>query len=220
MRYPVLIVSVILVLAGLSAAPAYAIDCGMASPKVTVSKYRSAVEYVRDFTSAGLTQMHTGSYRPGSPNVLGLGGGAVELGATVTFKVKQQGDVACVRVERIDGAFRVHPTMMIAKNYQEGSCEYNAVLAHEKKHVTALDFFHGEYSSKFDLHLRGIAKDYRNGRVTTPGHAESIQRQIQENIAAQVQAYLAKISPVIQKRQLKVDSPEEYARVAKLCKNW
>lgn len=85
MRTYIFILLMSLLLAS-SAMPANAIECAHGMPKVAVKRMTKPVEYIRSFTSAGLTQMHTGAYRPDSPGILGLGGGAMEMQTTYPLK--------------------------------------------------------------------------------------------------------------------------------------
>lgn len=198
----------------------YAIDCGYSTPNIIVKTSRAPTEYIRDFTSAGLTQLHTGAYRPGHSNVLGLGGGPMSIELDINFEEKRQGSLSCLRINQIIADFMIHPAVMIAQNYKSGSCEYNAVMAHEKKHIDTFVRFQQEYASKLRNRIRGIVRDYGRPRAMASVNRDFMQRDMHKSISASVNEYLEYMQAVIKKRQLKIDSAEEYARVAEQCSNW
>lgn len=204
----------------LMSAPAYAIECDDKSPSLVVKTYKQKTKYIRDFTTQNLTQLHTGSYRANSLNVLGLGGGAYGLKSRMSFKIKKQGSLACVSLDKIEGQFVAYPSIMIARNFPKGSCEYNAVLGHEKKHVRTLLNFQKEYAPKFKSRLTKIVRYNKEPKIVSISQVEQAQAQIQDDIMRGIKEYFEQIRPVVQKRQKEIDSPEEYARVKKLCGRW
>ena len=199
---------------------AYAIDCGFMPPDIAVKTLRMPTEYVRNFTSAGLTQIHTGAYRPGSPSVLGLGGGPMSIDLDISFEGKSEGSVSCLRIRQIVANFIIHPSVLIARNYKSGSCEFNAVLAHEKKHIDAFLRFQSEYAPKLKNHIHRAAREFGRPKALANVNQNFMQREMHNSISASVSEYMSHMQTVIAKRQLKIDTPEEYARVAGQCSNW
>lgn len=187
---------------------------------MSVVMFKKKTKQYRNFSVGNLTQLHTGSYRPGTPFVLGLGGGSYDLTTKLQFEVKTQGSLSCVKVASVEGRFTVEPLMLIARDYRQGSCEYNAVLEHEKKHLSTLLDFQQEYARKFKIRLKKILKDVNTSQVASTSQTHLVQEQIKNQINTQVQAYFDQITPILQRRQQKVDSPEEYRRVAEMCDNW
>ena len=199
---------------------AYAIECDTKSPSLVVKTFKKKTKYVRDFTTQNLTQLHTGSYRANSLNVLGLGGGAYGLKSRMKFKIKKQGSLACVSLDSVEGQFVAYPSIMIARNFPKGTCEYNAVMGHEKKHVRTLLNFQREYAPKFKSRLKKIIRYNKEPKIASISQIEQAQAQIQDNIMRGIEEYFEQIKPVVSARQKAIDSPEEYARVKKLCTRW
>jgi hypothetical protein len=213
------LISFALIFSGLSA-KAWAIDCGSARPSIVVKTYKHKTKFIRNFTTGNLTQLHTGSYRAAGPMIFGLGGGAYGLKSRMEFKIKKQGSLACVSLDEIEGQFVSYPSVMIARNFRKGSCEYNAVLGHEKKHVRALLDFQQEYARKFKIRLGKIIKRHSNPKIVSISQVKRAQQQIKDNIEREIKAYFEQIKPVLQERQQGIDSPQEYARVMNLCSGW
>lgn len=199
---------------------AHAIECDEKSPSLVVKTYKEKTKYIRDFTSQNLTQLHTGSYRANSLNVLGLGGGAYGLKSRMKFKIKKQGSLACVALDRVEGQFVAYPSIMIARNFPKGTCEYNAVLGHEKKHVRTLLNFQREYAPKFKSRLKTIVRRNKGPKIVSIAQIEYAQAQIQDDIMRGIEEYFGQIKPIVSARQKAIDSPQEYARVKKLCTRW
>lgn len=200
--------------------PAYALECEASRPQVTAKMFKKKTRIHRNFSVGNLTQLHTGSYRPGSSFVMGLGGGNYGLKGKLQFSVKSQGALSCVKLDKIEGHFTVEPLMMIARDYRKGTCEYNAVLVHERLHVKALLDFQQEYARKFKSRLKKIAQRVNSAQIVSSSQTRIAQQQIQDQINAEIQAYFEQIKPIIQQRQQAIDSPEEYRHVNAKCDNW
>lgn len=214
------IVLVIFALVMVHNVPAYAIDCDQSAPLVQVKMLKKKTKTHRNFSIGNLTQLHTGAYRPGTSFVLGLGGGNYTLDAKMNFSVKQQGSVSCVRLDHLLGSFTIEPIMLIARDYRKGTCEYNAVLHHEKKHVAALMKFQQKYARKFKARLNNIVRNMNTMQVVAGNQTDIAQNQITEQINREIEAYAEQITPIIQGWQQEVDSPEEYRRVYAQCEGW
>tara|TARA_R100001143_G_scaffold61570_1_gene62562 strand:- start:182 stop:850 length:669 start_codon:yes stop_codon:yes gene_type:complete len=199
---------------------AFAIDCGYMAPKVIINTLRKPTEYVRNFSSAGLTQLHTGAFRPGRPNVLGLGGGPMSVDLNISFETKSEGSVSCLRIQSIVADFIIYPSVMIARNYASGSCEFEAVLVHEQQHIDTFVRFQNEYAPKLKTQIQRAARDFGRPKAMASVNRDFMQRDMQKSISSAVNDYMGHMQSVVRKRQLKVDSAEEYAHVAAQCTNW
>lgn len=205
---------------GAYSSKAYAIDCGYTPPEIVVKTLREPTDYIRNFTSAGLTHLHTGAYRPGNSSILGLGGGSMSVDLDINFESKSEGSVSCLRIKKIAADFTIHPAVMIARNYQSGSCEYRAVQAHEKKHIDTFIRFQKEYAPKLKNRIHRVAREYGHPKAMASVNRDFMQKEMQQSISIAMDEYMEDMQQVVMKRQLKIDSAEEYARVAAQCSNW
>ncbi|MFP4313617.1 MAG: hypothetical protein ACLFR0_04745 [Alphaproteobacteria bacterium] len=195
-------------------------ECDGPSPRVQVKMFKKKTDIVRSFSTGHLTHIHTGAYRPNSNFVLGLGGGNFALNAKMKFTIKTKDQLSCVRLDHIMGHFTIKPLMMIAREYRKGTCEYNAVLEHERKHVAALEKFQRHYARKFKSRLKEIARNINTAQVVSATQAEISKAQIEEQITREIQNYVEQITPIIQQRQIDIDNPQEYRRVYAQCDGW
>jgi hypothetical protein len=192
--------------------------CQFEKPRVIVKMATTKTRYIRDQSARDLTEMHTG--RSGN-NIGGLGGGEIGYKIATKYNIMSQGGKYCVGLEAVKVTFYGKPEVHIASNFKRGSCEYTAVLGHEQIHIRTMRKFMREYAPKFKKEVARIAKSSRRhiGPIRED-QVEGAQEELQNQYARQLSAYLGKVLPILGSRQKKVDSPEEYARVFKKCKNW
>lgn len=108
----------------------------------------------------------------------------------------------------------------LSNQYGVGSCEYNVILAHEKRHV-AID--ERELLKYKDLMARAL----RHSR-SIPGRAHSLRVRSLEagkailtrRIRAIVMPYLAKYKRALAIENGKIDTPANYRRTQALCNGW
>lgn len=209
------------VLAGLiigAANQAHALECRQINPALNFSTGTTGTQYIRTKSSSDLTKMHGGAH---GAIVGGLGGGELGFNMEMRFEMQMQGNAACVSLKAVDMKFYAKPQIHIANNFSRSSCEYNAVMAHEKKHVTTLLKFHREYAPK----IRGEVVKMLNVMDTTIGpmkksDTEKAQDLMQQRLTSAIKAYNALITKDLARRQQKIDNPAEYAKVTAQCDRW
>lgn len=203
-------------------------DQGWACPsapeaaEISLSRVLGKTKLYRTRNSEALTSMKNregGAVRQGLL-VNGLGGGKIGLEGQALFTVMQRGDQACIWLKGINAKFFAFPIIHIANNFPKGTCEYDAVLEHEKKHILALQDFHREFAPKFKTALRRIASEIQGQGPFPAGSTDRIQKDMNARINAGIAAFNDSIIPVLEERQNGIDNPSEYARVEAECTNW
>lgn len=194
------------------------IKCRKQTPSLSFSTATAPTKYIRGISAKNLTQMHgagTGS------TVGGLGGGEIGFKTESRFEVANQDGQACVRLKRVSVIFYAKPAIHIASNFNRSSCEYNAVMAHEKKHIATLLKFVREYKPKAHYEVTRMLETMQtaSGPVSLP-QAEAEQQKIQSELGKKIQAYSTRIMSVLEQRQQAIDTPQEYARVSAQCGRW
>lgn len=193
------------------------IKCANQRPVLSFSTTTAPTKYIRGISSENLTQMHGSSVGA----VGGLGGGEIGFRTESRFEISQQGGRACLRLRQVAVELYARPAIHIASNFHRTSCEYNAVMAHERKHVSALLKFVREYSPKAHYEIARIVESTRTAYGPLPAaQAEALQQRIQAELGAKIHAYSDRIMPVLRQRQQAIDTPQEYARVAAQCNKW
>lgn len=196
------------------AAPA----CTQQTPKLSFSTRTANTKYIRSKTSGDLKQMHGGG---GNAAVGGLGGGEIGFRMQTNFEIVESGGSACVRMKEVAVQFYAYPSIHVASNFPRASCEYNAVMNHEKKHVATLRQFIREYAPKTESAVKQLlsAMDTAIGPIS-PAQSAQAQQKLQSDLYGYLQTYQSRIIPVLSRRQQAIDSPSEYARVTALCSGW
>lgn len=153
--------------------------------------------------------------------VLGLGGGEIgtKFQAAFEYATTPEGGV-CVQLDKVKAIFYAYPRMYIASDYKKGSCEYEAILEHEKRHVKALIDFHDEHEERFRTHLGRIAKRIPMFGPVTKAEVPAVKQRLMDYVMSEYNAFQNKALMSLQREQRKIDSPSEYRGVAAKCDNW
>ena len=141
-------------------------------------------------------------------------------GNTETVVMKDKGGW-CVSISNVNmQMFLGDIIVLIDKKYPVGSCEYNAIIAHENKHVsvarTVVDF----YVPYVRKELERIVDSMSTVRVSEQAQARSVQRQFTREVNQRIQPMLELIKEQLQKGNSDLDTPENYAKETGMCKNW
>lgn len=191
--------------------------CDTQTPQVHVSLNTAKTRYIRTNSAATLSAMHgDGSHA----TVGGLGGGEIGLETQSQFIVRSQGDKACVSLKSLKVTLYAKPTIMIASNFRRGTCEYQAVLGHEQKHVRALMNFVRQQAPKLRRKVQETVRQSRTYKRVALNDTTAAQKQIQDNLTYQLDAYQNSLLPTLQHEQDGIDNAKEYERVARMCQNW
>lgn len=195
--------------------------CPNPRTNLVVQKVKKDVEYVHGMSIRDMTQIHTGSVRHRGPAIYGLGGGRVGLTVDMDFHTREIGNgLTCLSAHQVVGNFIAFPAIAVANDLRRGTCEYNAVMEHEKKHVAELMRFQDRYAPKFKSHLKKLLRTYAKPQVVPSSQAATAQARIKADIDRAVGQYFLQIAEILSDRQQKIDSAEEYRRVFAACKNW
>lgn len=199
-------------------AQAQSFRCKDANPSLSVKTATTRTKYIRTKSAKDLTDLHGGS--KGSV-VGGLGGGEIGFRTASKFEVATAGDMACVKLKRLEVKFYAKPEIHVASNFGRNSCEYAAVLNHENGHIRILRKFVREYSPKVKKELVKISR--RLDTAVGPIHVSQIEKaqaKLQKDFIKELEKVNDKIMPVLAKRQKAHDNPREYARVDSKCRKW
>ncbi len=100
----------------------------------------------------------------------------------------------------------------IGKEFPPDSCAYQEILKHELRHVRVYQ----EYLPKVEATIRDALKQAFQAKplYAPSGQAQTLlQQKINDGWLAYIQAEMDKVKAL----QALIDTPEEYARLGKLC---
>ena len=104
-------------------------------------------------------------------------------------------------------------TVFIARELAEASCQHEATLSHELKHVEVFREVLDEAAQDLERELpESIGTELR--RATSP---EELEQRLIVAIRDYLAQFLHERQRLLDERQAQVDSPEEYARVSTAC---
>lgn len=192
--------------------------CQPHRPATSLKYEIEPVEYIRTLSAKQLSIFHS----PFSQNtVLGLAGGQVGTRFEASFKIKEVSkNKYCLNLKKIEAVLFAKPQVHIAKNFKRGTCEYNAVLKHENKHIKVLKRAHREYLPHYRKHLRVTSKKVPVLPPMSLKEATQKKHVLMAQIKVDLNVYQNRIMQDVAERQKKVDTAEEYQRVNDRCKRW
>jgi hypothetical protein len=165
----------------------------------------------------------TRSYRTLS-QMKGGARGSVVLGLTRTESRVSIGVGGPMLLDKVSGYECVAPRITVDINYlpiiiyigseiPPDSCTYREVLAHELRHLRAYQ----EHLPKVEVKVRAaLAARFGNKPLYAPGGQARalLQREIDTQWMPYIKAEMAQVEAV----QQRIDSPQEYARLGKVCR--
>lgn len=149
----------------------------------------------------------------------GLHHGELRLRSEIKMLQASRSDsaMACLGVQVLELSLIYTPVIYISRTKPRGSCEYNAALEHEYKHLaTDLRILRDWVPSLRDAARRGL------DRVSQPMFIEARElARARDNIQGLVTQPLDTVMDQIElerdRQQRAIDTPEEYERVARQC---
>ena len=202
-----------------------AIECvRQPMPPVRVSPSKSAIRYDNSKSQRDLDRMEIDTVNPyghgRETHVGGLMSGEIRVEHQVGFVQERYEALgkACLYYDRVNVTMVINPTIYIASENKPGTCRYNAILEHEKKHVEADRIVVNKYAKRIGEAVSFALNKY--GATFGPFDVASIpavQGKLQTYIDGIVKKEVESMNKERMTMQQAIDSLEEYERVRKLC---
>ena len=216
-----LTVGVLPVLTGLGwSGPAAGAVCPPAtgSYRVDVVIDLPPVEIHHDLSRAqlGLLAFHGPSDR-----ILGVTASSLRAGTSTRYGHRPlEGEGVCFWVDGIEVLLRYEALdIYVASEYPQGSCQYEAILSHEKKHADVARTYLDDYVQTIRSVLTSLSIPKPRGPRLVASAAEA-EEEIQATIARLLGPVIARLRADMQAAQSKIDTPTEYRRVERQCSSW
>lgn len=152
--------------------------------------------------------------------VLGLAYDPLYYTYEALFRVSQNEKGYCVSFDKMKMLWRAQPFVLISEEFPRGSCEFNAVLVHENKHVRALKRVHARHAASFRQHVEDSLERVRVIGPVSKNQIMAAQEKLSSDFKVLLDEYLVNVRNELDKEQTKVDSPSEYERVSAECDDW
>lgn len=199
----------------LIASPGQADPCDeLPKPSVTIKRIDERLSINTEYSYRSLTNIGAALARPGK-QILGLtrGNATVSFASTTPAITDRSGRWECASPQ-ITLRFGFSPlTVYVAREFPEGSCAYKEIHAHEMRHVEA-----------YQKHIASIEKELTeslNARFATGavwrGPVGQTASRLRQELDARWAPYVQRQIKRVDEAQAKIDSDEEYERVANAC---
>ena len=199
----------------LIASPSQADPCAeLPKPSVTIKRIDERISYNTEYSYKSLTNIGASLARPGK-QVLGLtrGNATVSFASNTPAIIDPTGRWECASPQ-ITLSFGFSPmTVYVAREFPEGSCAYKEIHEHEMRHVDA-----------YQKHIASIEKELTemlNARFATGavwrGPVGQTASRLRQELDARWAPYVQRQIKRVDEAQAKIDTAEEYERVANAC---
>lgn len=193
-------------------------------PKINVVPTKSNVQYDFTKTKNDLSRFDIDTISPyeasHKTHVGGLMSGKIQLKQQTEFMQEAYDHVGygCVYIKVIDVKIHIDPTIYVAKEHKQGSCNHNEILKHEKKHLREDQLVVNKYSGIIGENIKKslISEGYSFGPYKISELAK-VQKRLQRKIAKLVTERHDEMNLERQERQQAIDSIEEYDEIAARC---
>ena len=199
----------------LIASPGRADPCDeLPKPSVTIKRIDERLSTNTEYSYKSLTNIGASLARPGK-QVLGLtrGNATVSFASNTPSIIDPTGRWECASPQ-ITPSFGFSPlTVYVAREFPEGTCAYKEIREHEMRHVEA-----------YQKHIASIEKELTeslNARFATGsvwrGPVGQTASRLRQELDARWAPYVQRQIKRVDEAQAKIDTAEEYERVANAC---
>jgi hypothetical protein len=198
-------------------APLAAADCGQpAHPEVSVKVEEAPVREDRSLSLTDLSRIPSASRRTGMEaydRTLGLTEADIGAKADIDLVTQPDGDGNyCTRARKAVIVLEWSTVVRIASQIPAGSCIDRVVSEHEQKHVAIDRQLIPIARQVIEIALTSVIRKTVAGKSV-----EDSQRNLQDQARATVNKAIDIFTVVRTRRQLSLDSKEEYDKVPKAC---
>ena len=191
-------------------------DCpGPDHPAITVKIQEGEVKEDRTLSIIALSKLPSASKRSGMEaydHTLGLTQADVGADADLEFLTVPRGGGFCTTARETVVTLKWSSTVHLAAELAAGSCLERVVGAHEQKHVALDRALLPVGREAIEIALQSAL---RSGAVG--GTADESRNALQQKARKAISGAIDIFAEVRTRRQLELDSPEEYDKVPKAC---
>jgi hypothetical protein len=108
-------------------------------------------------------------------------------------------------------------TIYVTRERRPGTCPYDSVLAHERKHQAADDAVIAEFAPRLKQRVARAIAALPPPAPVPPSEAEAAGRRLTAAVARAVNDELRALEAARRARQAAIDTPGEYRRVRAAC---
>ena len=200
---------------------AFAQSCqGDERPVITVTPEIEPVKMDYSRSIAQLSSMRVDTklvHREKNPRINGLTSSQVGEDIRIGYLEKE----GCLLVEFVELKVILRQTVFIANDYPAGTCEHDAIVKHELKHVRVDETMLNKWLPRYELAMkRNVIGPLAASPVDSEAASLSRRVEAQNQILEIVRDVSEQMYSQRKRYQNAVDRPSEYRRVQASCSNW
>lgn len=194
------------------------------APVINVSPVTKEVEYDFSKSSDELGMMQNDTVNPYAPGTDTTTGGLrheepkVSIEVKIGYKQHATGPV-CFWYDAINVKIQLQPKIYIASDKTGDKRCRDAIVEHEKKHVTVDRQVINKYAQELGKAIQEAVNSAGGVGPYNPDRIEATQEMMTEHIKTALASRQLAVEQEMRKRQAEVDSYEEYERVGTLCQS-
>lgn len=199
-----------------AAGPAHALTCPAARPAVHVRIDAAAPVIDNTLPQPALQKIAGKSYHHG--RTLGLYRASIRLRWRTRVGQRDEGGEACRWIDSLAiDLIASERTIYIIRGRPPGTCWYDSVLAHERKHQATDDAVLAEFAPRLEQAVAHAIAALPPPAPVPSAAAAKAQRRLMAPVDAAVRQVLEALEAERRARQAAIDTPLEYRRVAAEC---
>lgn len=199
----------------LSAPAAAALECPPSYPAIEVASRTNEPEIDNTLPQLAVKRMAEDAQYRGRP--LGLYRARIHADVRTLLGVRTEGDQACVRVEKVTIEFELRDRRIwIIRERQPGTCEYDVVLDHERKHQAVDDAVLHDGAERLRTAVAASVEEIPATPVPR-AELEAAQRRAAQTVTTAFRRAMREVAADRNRRQAAIDTPREYRRVGAAC---
>lgn len=213
----------VLAVAGLLTLAADPVTCTVPrAPTVTILPTTDPLRYDNSRSVATLNHMKTNTISPYGKHVeqlmFGLHSGQVRISAKARLTSQTYGEgpeaLGCMSYDTIEIRINLSPVIYIVKEFPPGSCAYNAVLEHEKKHARVDRWIANKYAKRIGQAVQDAVNEAGALGPWPSEDAQSVRNRMTAYISSTVNSLELLMTEEQTRLQQKVDNMTEYESVS------
>jgi hypothetical protein len=197
-------------------APSAGAACPAPSPEIAVTLDPPEPAIDNSLPQPALQEMAGKTHHGG--RTLGLYRAELSAKWQVRLGGDASGGESCRRVERVAVELALKERVIyIVRARAPGSCGYDSVLAHERKHQAADEALLAEFRPRFAAAAAQATAALYAAAAASPAAGKALEARISAGVDAALRAVFAALGAERRRRQAEIDSPGEYRRVRAAC---
>jgi hypothetical protein len=200
----------------LAAAPAEAATCPAARPTVTLSVDTAEPSIDNTLPQPALQRLAGASHHGGRTQ--GLYRGSIRTRWRTRIAAQPMAGLVCRSVDEVAITMTIAPrTIYVTRERRPGTCSYDSVLNHERKHQAADDAVIAEFAPRLKQQVARALAALPPPAPVRSSEAAAVDRRLTASVERTVNAELRALAAARKSRQAAIDTPGEYSRVRAAC---